>query len=70
MNGLEAEYGEKIQFYRLDANNPDNQPIQNELNLRGHPSVAILDQNGNVVQQFFGVQPAEAIIPHLEAVSQ
>ena len=69
MNGLEAEYGEKIRFYRLDANDPDNQSIQNDLNLRGHPSVAILDQNGVVTQQFFGVQPTEALLPYLDAVS-
>ena len=68
MNGLKDEYGDTIEFYRLDANDPEMQQIQNDLDLRGHPSVAILDQNGAVIQRFFGVQPAEMIKPYLDAV--
>ena len=69
MNGLEDEYGTAVTFYRFDADEPANQSVQKDLDLRGHPSAAILDANGQVVQRFFGVHPAEAIIPYLDTLS-
>ena len=66
MNGLEDEYSESINFYRFDANDPDNQRLQNGLQLRGHPSVAVVEQNGDVSNRFFGSQPAELLRPILD----
>ena len=66
MNGLEDEYSGSINFYRFDANDPENQRVQNRLQLRGHPSVAVVKQNGDVSNRFFGSQPAELLRPVLE----
>jgi len=60
VNGLEEEYP-SINFYRFDANEPANQRIQNDLALRGHPSVALISKDGEVVNRFFGSQPAELL---------
>ena len=68
VNGLEGGYGDEINFYRFDADDPVNQRLQNSLQLRGHPSVAIVDKNDGVVQRFFGVQPAEEIESVLDSV--
>lgn len=68
MNGLEENYGTEINFYRFDANRPENQRLQNSLQLRGHPSVALVNQEGEVVQRFFGAQSEEAILESLEAI--
>ncbi|MFT5193769.1 MAG: hypothetical protein ACI9EW_001541 [Cellvibrionaceae bacterium] len=68
MNGLETKYGSNINFYRFDANEPENQQLQNSLQLRGHPSVAMIDQNDEVVQRLFGVQPEEALGRLLESL--
>ena len=65
VNGLEAEYA-SIKFYRFDANAPANQGIQNDLQLRGHPSVALISEDGEVVGRFFGSQPAERLKPELD----
>ena len=65
MNGLEEEY-QSINFYRFDANEPANQIIQNDLALRGHPSVALISENGEVVNRFFGSQPADLLKPILD----
>ena len=66
MNGLEDAYGDSIQFYRFNANDPDNQRLQNDLQLRGHPSVALVKANGDVSNRFFGSQPAELLRPVLD----
>lgn len=66
MNGLENEYGESINFYRFDANEPENQRLQNELQLRGHPSVALVQADGQVFNRYFGTQSAEELRPMLD----
>jgi thioredoxin-like negative regulator of GroEL len=71
VNGLEAEYGEQMTFTRLNVDEPANQEIQQQYRLRGHPSVAIINANGEIVQTFVGVQSAETVRPIIEqAVSR
>lgn len=61
MNGLEAEFDEQIQFVRLEAGQPENARIQQAYGLRGHPSVAILDRNGQVAHRYFGPESADVL---------
>lgn len=68
MNGLEKEYSSAVTFYRFDANAASNQRLQNSLQLRGHPSVALIDSDDEVVQRLFGVQQSEALKPMLESL--
>lgn len=59
MDGLEAEYGEQVNFVRLNVEIPANERIQQSYGLRGHPAVAILDADGAMVQGVFGAETAE-----------
>ncbi|MGB1249092.1 MAG: TlpA family protein disulfide reductase [Candidatus Promineifilaceae bacterium] len=61
MNGLEDEYGTQLEFIRLNAAEPDNVIIQQGYGLRGHPTVAILDTDGNADAKFIGEQSAETL---------
>ncbi len=62
MNGLDSEYTDaQIEFIRLDANSTEGGAIQRSYGLRGHPSIALVDANGNVVQKFVGEQSAEIL---------
>lgn len=61
MNGLETEFGKQIQFVRLDVGQPENARIQQTYGLRGHPSVAILDGNGQVAHLYFGPENADVL---------
>ncbi|MFT5196823.1 MAG: hypothetical protein ACI9EW_002301 [Cellvibrionaceae bacterium] len=70
MNGLETQYKSAVNFYRFDANDPENQQLQNALQLRGHPSVAIINQNDEVVQRLFGVQQEDALTPILDMLAE
>lgn len=61
MNGLEAEFGEDVEFVRLNAAEPEVLQLQQTYGLRGHPSVAILDSAGEVAALYFGPETAETL---------
>lgn len=68
MNGLEDEFGDEINFMRLNAIEPDVVQLQQSFGLRGHPSVAILDGDGEVAALYFGPETAETLRGDLTAV--
>ncbi len=68
MNGLEEEFGEEVTFLRLNAADPENGLLQQTYGLRGHPSVAILDDEGAVAARYFGPQTAETLRADLNDV--
>jgi thioredoxin-like negative regulator of GroEL len=68
VHGLEAEYGHQINFVYLDAALPENVQVQQAYGLRGHPTVAVLDKDGRLVQTFFGPQTADQLRPILQAI--
>ncbi|MEM7798736.1 MAG: hypothetical protein AAF633_06075 [Chloroflexota bacterium] len=65
MNGLEAEFKDQVNFYRLDANQPENENIQNKLDLRGHPTIALIDPSGEITNRYFGVQAEDVLFDGL-----
>lgn len=68
MDGLEAEFGNEVNFERLNAAESEVLQLQQTYGLRGHPSVAILDENGAVAQRYFGPETAEKLREDLTAV--
>lgn len=70
MNGLEDEFGEDVEFVRLNAIEPEVLQLQQTYGLRGHPSVAILDSEGEVAALYFGPETAETLRGDLTAVIQ
>ena len=61
VDGLEVEFEEQITFYRLNALEEENALLQSQLGLRGHPAIALLDQNGEIAVNFVGPQPASTL---------
>ena len=70
MDGLEAEYGEQVNFVRLNVELLENERIQQSYGLRGHPSVAILDADGEMVQGIFGVETTVTLRTYLDQLVQ
>ena len=70
MNGLKDEFGEDVEFVRLNAIEPEVLQLQQTYGLRGHPSVAILDGEGEVAVLYFGPETAETLRGDLTAVIQ
>ena len=56
VDGLESDFAGQAQVLQLDANEAENARLQQQYGMRGHPTFAVLDQNGRVVQTFVGPQ--------------
>lgn len=68
VDGLEIEFASQITFYRFNALEDDNAALQSQLGLRGHPAMAILDRDGEIVTSFVGPQSTDALRQALTAV--
>jgi thioredoxin-like negative regulator of GroEL len=68
VNGLEQEFSGQLQVMRLDADDPVNEQLMQDLGLRGHPSFAVIDAQGNITARFFGPQSAETLREALQNV--
>ncbi len=68
VNGLETEYGSKVDFQSLDAILPENLEEQASYGMRGHPTFVILDENGKVAVSFIGAQDEAVLREALTAV--
>lgn len=61
MNGLEAEFAGRLAVVRLDVGQPENGRIQQSYNMRGHPSVVIIDAEGQPTERYFGAEDVETL---------
>lgn len=70
VHGLEAEFSNQITFYVLNVGPaaPHNQALQAFYDLRGHPTIALVDANGQKVAQFYGQVPAETLRESLQTL--
>ena len=51
VNGLEQEFSGQLQVMRLDADDPVNEQLMQDLGLRGHPSFAVIDAQGHSLRK-------------------
>ena len=68
VDGLESDFAGQVQVLQLDANETGNEQLQQQYGLRGHPTFAVLDQNGRVTQTFIGLQTEEVLHEAMTAV--
>ncbi len=66
VNGLEDEFVGEVDVMRLNADEGENAALQNRYGLRGHPSFAVLDETGAVVERFYGPQSAGTLREAME----
>ena len=59
VHGLEAEYYDQVEFSYLDIDDPANNGIKRILGFRVQPQFLLLDENGEIIQQWFGSVSAE-----------
>lgn len=55
VHGLQEEFADQVEVQLLDVSLPENEAIQQQYNLRGHPTMVLINAKGEKVQQFFGV---------------
>ncbi|MBP6469698.1 MAG: hypothetical protein KBE23_07320 [Chloroflexi bacterium] len=68
MNGIELEFSNQVTVVRLNAYEPENERIQEQLGVRGHPSSVVLAQDDVITERFLGPVSAEALREALIAV--
>ena len=54
VHGLEAKYLGQVEFYFLDADDPNTQPFQKQFGFGFQPEFYLLDGEGNVVKKWIG----------------
>lgn len=68
MHRLERDYLGKIGFVYLDVDDPAVEPFKTELPYRGMPTLVLLDADGQVVKQWFGLVGEESLVRAFEAL--
>ena len=68
VDGLEAEYADRVVFKRMNVNEADGSAAAQAYRVRGHPAIVVLDAGGNIVWSRVGVQPREEVAGALESV--
>ena len=56
VDGLESEFAGRAIVLQLDANEGENERLQQQFGMRGHPTFVVLDENGRALQTFIGPQ--------------
>ncbi|RMF00362.1 MAG: thioredoxin [Chloroflexi bacterium] len=68
MDGAEENFGPRVVFKRVNANQGDGPQIMQAYRIPGHPVTLVFDRDGNETARFIGPQPAEAVAGALNAV--
>jgi hypothetical protein len=66
VHGLEATWGDRINFVYLDIDDPRTQPFKAALGYRVQPHMFLLDGEGNVLDQWLGYVDGSTIEQALE----
>lgn len=69
VDGLEVEFTGKASVLQLNAGQSGNEKLQSQWGLRGHPSFAILDADGQVTERFFGPQSEDQLRIAIQTVA-
>ncbi len=61
VHGLEAEYGNQINFVYLDIDDRRNNNFKAELGFVYQPQLVLLDSQGNLIEQWVGFVPEQVL---------
>ena len=68
VDGLETDYGNRVAFQRLNADEDDGRAAAQTYRVRGHPAIVVINAQGGVVWSRVGVQPRGVVVSALESV--
>ncbi|MBM2842894.1 MAG: Thioredoxin [Anaerolineales bacterium] len=66
MHGLEAEWGDQVDFVYLDIDDSATEPFKRQLGYRVQPHMFLVDGDGVVLQQWLGFVDAATLEAALE----
>ncbi|MGH2522647.1 MAG: hypothetical protein ACRDH2_09110 [Anaerolineales bacterium] len=70
VHGLEAQYGDRIQFTYLDMDDPRTDGLKKQLGFVWRPHFLLLDGEGEIVQQWVGAVREEDLVSAFEEALQ
>jgi thioredoxin-like negative regulator of GroEL len=68
VDGLESDYGDRVAFQRLNADEDDGRAAAQTYRVRGHPAIVVINAQGDVVWSRVGVQPRDVVVSALESI--
>ena len=68
VNGLNEEFSGQLIVRQLNAEEVENAQLMQEYGLRGHPSFAILAEDGRLLKTFFGPQSETQLREAIHAI--
>jgi thioredoxin-like negative regulator of GroEL len=68
VDGLEADYGDRVAFQRLNTDEDDGRAAAQTYRVRGHPAIVVTNAQGDVVWTRLGVQSRDVVASALERV--
>ena len=66
VHGLEAEYGDKLQFTYLDIDDPQAQTFKDQLGFRVQPHFFLLDEDGKILKIWLGMVSRNEFVSEFE----
>jgi hypothetical protein len=69
VHGLEAEWGDRVNFVYLDIDDPNTQPFKAALGYQYQPHLFMVDGDGTVLQQWVGFVDEGTLERALEAAT-
>lgn len=70
MHGLEAKYYEQVEFIYLDIDDPNTQPFKEQLGYRYQPHIFLLNEQGEIVEQWIGLVGQAELEEALQRLAQ
>ena len=61
MDGLEQTYGKQLQFMRVDFTSAAGQALAQRYQVRGHPTIVLIDHSGTAQATIIGVPTRERV---------
>ena len=68
VDGLEKDFGEQVEFRRIDAGTQDGQAAFRAYGLRGHPGYVLINPGGDVLWAGLGEQTCKALKEQIDQV--
>ena len=70
MDGLEQTHGTRLRFMRVDFNSPAGQELAARYQVRGHPTIVVIDSEGRARATIIGVPTRERVEQAIKDVVQ
>jgi thiol:disulfide interchange protein len=61
VDGLEQTYGRRLRFMRVNFNSSEGQALAQHYQVRGHPTIVVIDRLGKARSTIIGVPTRERV---------